>query len=240
MSASRNLGAARARAPYIAFIDADDVWDPNKLAEQVDLMESMPEVGMICGAMLHWYNWNPAATEANRPVLTGGIANRRLDPPDTAIAVYPLGHGGGSGTDVLVRRSVFESVGGFEERFRTLGEDQAFLIKVFLRYPVYISSKLWLRYRQHDASCTAQATRAERLRARKIFLDWLQEDREQLADSRVRAAVQRARRQVLIRRVLAPAFAVYDRLPAESQRRVKRVLTRRRTGLFTDAVLGNS
>ena len=224
MSASRNLGAAHARAPYIAFIDADDVWESSKLAEQISLMESMPEVGMICGALLHWYSWNPAATDTDYGVLTGGVADRRLDPPDTAIAVYPLGRGGGSGTDVLVRRSVFESVGGFEERFRTLYEDQAFLIKVFLRYPVYISSRLWLRYRQHDASCTQQATRAQRLRHEKIFLDWLQEDGSRLADGRVRAAVRRARRHALYRRVLAPAFAIYDRLPVEFQLRIKGTL----------------
>jgi glycosyltransferase involved in cell wall biosynthesis len=50
MSASRNLGAAHATAPYIAFLDADDVWMPDKLAEQVDLLERMPDVAMVCGA----------------------------------------------------------------------------------------------------------------------------------------------------------------------------------------------
>src|SRR5215213_2472495 len=41
MSASRNLGVARATAPYIAFLDADDVWTSDKLADQVDVLESM-------------------------------------------------------------------------------------------------------------------------------------------------------------------------------------------------------
>jgi glycosyltransferase involved in cell wall biosynthesis len=221
MSASRNLGAAHARGPYIAFLDADDAWDPNKLGEQVSLMESMPDVGMVCGAVVFWHSWNPAATEADRVVLTGGVADRRLDPPDTAIEVYPLGRGGTSGADVLVRRDVFESVGGFEERFRSLSEDQAFLMKIFLRYPVYISSRPWRRYRQHDRSCYALASRAKRLRHRKIFLDWLQEDDERLADSRVRTAVQRARRKVLVRRLMLPAFALYDRFPSQFRQRIE-------------------
>ena len=229
MSASRNLGAAHARATYIAFIDADDVWESSKLAEQVGLMERMPEVGMICGALLHWYSWDPEATEADFAVLTGGVADRRLDPPHTAVEVYPLGRGGGSGTDVLVRRSVFESVGGFEERFRTLYEDQAFLIKVFLRYPVYISSRPWIRYRKHAASCTQRATRAQLLRHHEMFLDWLEEDGARLADHRVGAAVRRERRHVLYRRMLTPAFAIYDRLPAESRVRIKRTLDVRGT-----------
>jgi glycosyltransferase involved in cell wall biosynthesis len=56
MSASRNLGAAHATAPYITFHDADDVWLPGKLAEQVELLESMPDVAMVCGALIYWYS----------------------------------------------------------------------------------------------------------------------------------------------------------------------------------------
>ena len=42
MSASRNLGVRSARGRYISYLDGDDVWLPNKLAEQVAIMESHP------------------------------------------------------------------------------------------------------------------------------------------------------------------------------------------------------
>src|ERR1700758_3779735 len=159
MSASRNLGAAHATAPYLGFLDADDVWVPDKLAQQVDLLESMPDVALVCGAMLYWFSWDPAATEADRTARPGGMADRRLAPPEAALAIYPLGRPYAAGVDLLVRRSVFEAVGGFEDRFRGAFEDQAFLNKVYLRYSVYISSRVWLRYRQHDASCIAKLHR---------------------------------------------------------------------------------
>ncbi len=226
MSASRNLGVAQSNSPYIAFIDADDVWLPTKLSEQVNLLTSMPDVAMVCGAMLLWYSWDPGAMGSDRVVLTGGVADRRLDPPEAALTLRPLGRGSGMGTDILVQRSAFDSVGGFEEQFRGFLEDQAFFIKVFLRYPVYISSQLWIRYRQHDASCIGQATRADRLRQRKIFLNWLQEDDRRFTDDRVSAAARRAHRGVRYRTLSAPAFAVYDRLPLEWQLRIKRALRR--------------
>jgi glycosyltransferase involved in cell wall biosynthesis len=237
MSTSRNFGAAHATAPYISFLDADDVWMAGKLAEQVELLESMPDVALVCGALLYWYSWDPTSTEADDISRPGGMADRRLDPPEVALALDPLGRGDATTVDSLVRRSVFEAVGGFEERFRGFYEDQAFLIKVYLRYPVYISSRVWVRYRQHDASCMAKTHRTRRESWRGELLDWLQEDVERLADARVSAAIRRARRELPYRKLKASVYEPYDRLAARlpdefkdpvkhALRRVKRILRR--------------
>lgn len=226
MSASRNLGAAYATAPYISFIDADDVWAPCKLAEQVDVLESMPDVALVCGALIYWYSWDPVATRPDLVVLTGGVADQRLDPPEPALALHPLGRAAGAGVDLLVRCSVFDAVGGFEERFRGLFEDQVFLIKVFLRYPIYISSRAWIRYRQHDASCLAQTTRTEYWRLRGDFVEWLREDSGRLEDTRVNEAVRRASRELPYRRLTAPAYELYGRVSARVPRPVKKRLKR--------------
>ncbi len=53
LPASRNLGLAAARAPYLCFLDADDRWCRHKLARQVALMSSCPKLVMICGPSWH-------------------------------------------------------------------------------------------------------------------------------------------------------------------------------------------
>jgi glycosyltransferase involved in cell wall biosynthesis len=221
MSASRNLGVAHGRAPYIAFLDSDDVWPRDRLAEQVDLMENMPDVAMVVGAMMYWYSWDPASTKADRVVLTGGITDRRLDPPEPLFALFPLGRGHPAGVTGLVRRSAFDAVVGFEERFRGLYEDQAFLSKIYMRFPIYISSRTWYRYRQHDTSAFVRSSRVDRVRARGVFLEWLETYVEAHGDARVVTAVRRARRELPYRRLTAPAYDVFDRLPEEVQRRLR-------------------
>ena len=232
MSASRNLGAAHSTAPFIAFLDADDVWVPDRLAEQVDLLERMPDVAMVCGAPLYWYSWDPASTKADHVVLPGGFADQRFDPPEAALALYPLSRGARCVVEVLVRRRAFDMVGGFEERFRGLYEDQAFYIKVYFRYPIYISSRSWLRYRQHDASCCGQLTRADSWRRRGDFLDWLQELEHDgwFDDPRVGAAIRSRRRELPYLLLAAPLLQVVDRfragVPDKLNGPVKHILSR--------------
>src|SRR5205807_5132997 len=101
-------------------------------------------------------------------------------------------------SDVLLRREVCERVGGFEEQFRhelQMYEDQAFLAKLYLAAPVYVSGRVWDRYRQHSTSCVSSVKRSGQYHAvRRFFLSWLENhlrDRE-IVHSSVWAALQRA------------------------------------------------
>ena len=52
--AARNRGIAEARGRYVALLDHDDYWFPDKLGAQVDVLESHPEVGVVFTAFLRW------------------------------------------------------------------------------------------------------------------------------------------------------------------------------------------
>jgi glycosyltransferase involved in cell wall biosynthesis len=196
ISASRNLGLAAAQGDLVAFIDADDVWEPNKLTDQVAIMDAHPELGMVCGAARYWHSW---AGGNDYIVQSGHLTNVVVPPPEAALALYPLGRAASPcPSDLLLRRDLMNALGGFEEHFtgaRQLYEDQAFLLKLYLAAPVYFSDRTWIKYRKHAESCSARANRDARYHeVRLYFLNWLRQYLEARpdADSRVRAGVQRA------------------------------------------------
>jgi glycosyltransferase involved in cell wall biosynthesis len=174
MSASRNLGIRHARGRFIALLDADDVWLPSKLEEQIALLEKYPEAGMVCGASEYWHSWNPAAAPSpDKIIMVGSPLDQLIRPPDMFFHVYPLAKGSAPcPSSLLFRRSTLEEVGGFQDFFPNAYEDQACLGKVYLCAPVYVSSKCWDRYRQHGASCTWQISFQEYHRTRRHFLLW--------------------------------------------------------------------
>lgn len=174
MSATRNLGLEHARGELIAFIDADDVWLPNKLSEQVALMDARAAAAAVFGAVLRWKSW---AGGCDRYIFSGTVRDGCSAPPDTSLALYPIGIARTPPPSVaMIRRSAIDAVGGFDERFRGMFEDQAFFAKIYLQKPVYFSTRVWLKYRRHAGSCSETAIREGNLpQYRRFFFDWLDE-----------------------------------------------------------------
>lgn len=196
---TRNLGVRHAQGEYIAFLDADDVWLPQKLEQQVEIMQTHPDVGMVFSMSRYWSSWNPSLRNFGADYIPKfGLSIDTLYPPQVlTLRSYPLGKAQAPcPSNILLRRRVIEAVGGFEESFQRsyqLYEDQAFLSKVYLTTSVYVSSQLWDYYRLHKSSCMA-TSKKNYLAIRLFFLKWFESylQSQGIEDQNIWQTLQRA------------------------------------------------
>ena len=173
MSAARNLGFAHAAGRYVTILDADDVLLPEALQTLVHALEAHPRAAMTYGPVEYWYSWaGPAAPRRDYVQRLGVPPGVLLEPPSVLVAFLRRRAAAPSG--MMVRSGVLRRVGGFEEAFRGMYEDQAFCAKLCLAHPVVTTARCGYRYRQHAASSSAAADRSgEGDFGRRAFLDWL-------------------------------------------------------------------
>lgn len=159
VTATRNLGIRHARGPYVAFLDADDVWLPTKLHDQVELLEAHPSAAMVYGRTALWRNWETSDGERVADQVTDLriVADRVIEPPQ----LVPLFLRDEAATctvnSVMIRKDILDEVGGFEESFPDLYEDFVLWIKVAVRWPVFVSGSVWDRYRHHAGNSYLRA-----------------------------------------------------------------------------------
>jgi glycosyltransferase involved in cell wall biosynthesis len=199
MSASRNLGASVSAGEYLAWLDADDVWFPQKLEQQVAVLDAHPRAALVYGRTQHWYSWTGEGDDRDRDYLSvlGVDPNTLVEPPMLlTLALESRAPTPGPG-EFLVRRASFERAGGFEEEWWTLFEDQVFLAKLYLAEPVFVSDEAWIRYRRHDRSSTRMAGAGGRYALGLLYLEWLERYLRENAvnEARLWRALRRKRRR---------------------------------------------
>ena len=112
VSSARNYGIKKANGKYIAFLDADDVWMPEKIEEQVALMEANEEIG-LCYASTHRVNDN--LEFINR------IEAKEFDDYCEALLLN-LNIVAGSCSSAMVRQDVISQTDGFDSQFTTYAD----------------------------------------------------------------------------------------------------------------------
>jgi glycosyltransferase involved in cell wall biosynthesis len=199
-AAARNTGLRAATGRFVAFLDADDLYEVNQLETLVSALEEHADIAFTYGPT-RW--WHPSEPGRDWVESMGDLARRVHDPPDLLTRVIVQQQGEVPCTcAVAARRDAVLDVGGFEESFQ-LYEDQTLWVKLLLRHRAYVGDVVGARYRQHDRSTSALAARQgsydrwNHHAARGRFLRWIDEHRR--ASGLANRPLERA-----LRRSLAP------------------------------------
>lgn len=151
---ARNVGMRMAGGEFISFCDADDVWAPQKIEQQIIYLQKHPDVGMVyCG----WHVWNPVANgvymvpadfknpvgnmQIINPALSGWIYHKLL------LDCYCLT------STVLIRKQVVEQIGWFETSLKC-GEDYDYWLRASRITQIHKLETKFVLYRAWPQSIT--------------------------------------------------------------------------------------
>ncbi len=141
VSAARNHGAAEAQGEWVAFIDDDDLWAPDKLARQVEAAVATDSTWVYTGSV--------HIDEHARVV--GGIPPPPPEAVTRLISRYNVIPGGGS--NVIVRRDELERVGPFDLRLKNTEDWEMWIRLAGQGPPAWVREPL-MAYRVHSANAS--------------------------------------------------------------------------------------
>jgi glycosyltransferase involved in cell wall biosynthesis len=161
-SAARNAGTRAASGEFIAYLDADDMWAPEKLTEQLTTLEGYGRPAFSFTDYRMFDESGPFREKSEllrRPAFRKSVGNARR----RATLVMAAGGNGPVLYDsyimpssLMVRRQDIFAVGGFDETLR-VSEDYEFCLRLFRVVPAVVIMKPLVLYRQHAAQATSNS-----------------------------------------------------------------------------------
>jgi glycosyltransferase involved in cell wall biosynthesis len=152
VSAARNKGIDCSRGQWLAFLDSDDEWTPNKLARQMEALERQPEY-RFCHTDEIWIRNGRRVNPGRRHSKKGGWMYRDCLP---LCAISP--------SSSLVHRAVLEDVGCFDEQMEAC-EDYDLWLRISAKYPVLLVDELLVvKHGGHDDQLSNTVWGLDRLR----------------------------------------------------------------------------
>ena len=184
--AARNAAIAAAHAPFLAFIDSDDLWAHNKLQRQIAEMLSSPQCGWSYTAFtIIDAEGTPLASEPNRPWTPYGGHIFVQTVRTTASIRLP---------SVIARTELVREVGGFDEAI-DCAEDIDLWMRLALRSPICVVDEPLVCIRRHPGNTRRSVGSIHLARdysLRKLARRLTGGQRELLAQERSRNALQMA------------------------------------------------
>ncbi|MCF7834034.1 MAG: glycosyltransferase [Candidatus Pacebacteria bacterium] len=174
LSSARNAGIKESNAYFIGFLDADDVWTPEKLSEQIKIFEDTEfgNLGLVyCDYFIIDKNGNVNKKEKKIP-LNQGIRGSAF--PFLLVGNKVLS----SGSGVLIKKEVFNTVGYFDESLK-YAEDWDMWLRISQKYEIDYSVKRLVKIRRHDENMTKSKLNKIKGEA-KFYKKWLGKNKIQL------------------------------------------------------------
>ena len=176
VSVARNVGVAAARSDWVAFLDQDDEWLPDKLAMQLDLVAARPRAAFCCTG----FDWvrSDGSVHGDPEQLT----YRGLLSTQSALL-----------SSVLIAREDYEAVGGHDPLLVQMQDWDLFLrLTMDGRDPVMVPERL-VRYHLHGENASRDYVTA--MRERLAVLDRHEARARRRGDGMTLAAIDRGRRR---------------------------------------------
>ncbi|MDX1901540.1 MAG: glycosyltransferase family A protein [Gammaproteobacteria bacterium] len=142
ISQTRNLGVKESRGEFIAFLDDDDMWLPNKLTDEYELFNaSSKQVALVYGGFVR-IDSNDKPFYRHQPYLQGKVLKSLLLLEDDFT---------GSASNPMLRKSAVLVLGGFDEAVKT-GEDWEFYLRLAEQYEVALIPQPVVNVRHHHGA----------------------------------------------------------------------------------------